>query len=107
MSHCLSSRSYFTLSNKIKSSKSNHLYWNFDNSGQKHDIGMPNIIVFPFSDFEITLTGSRIEDNKNRFISKVFTDLEKTVNLNDCYVRVSTDELDLLLKVMVSPQTKK
>lgn len=105
MAHCLTSKSYFRLRNKIKVSSYNRLSWRFDK--QLQGLGMPDIVVFPFFDFELSLSGSKMRDNKNRFIHKVFVDVEKAGTPSDCYLRVSTSELDLVLKMITGDKEKK
>jgi hypothetical protein len=67
---------------------------------------MPNMVVFPFCDFDISLSSSKIGSSKNRFISRTFADLSKAGGQDDRYVRIGTNELNLLVRVICSPGTK-
>jgi hypothetical protein len=98
ISHALTNKPFFTLKNKIQTNGS-LLVWNF---GKYHEPGscFPNIIAFPYPDFEIEITFCQVSEREGKIKHKAFVNLQKMKLDGEKLVKISTEEFDLIVKVI-------
>ena len=87
--HPLSSKPFFVLRKKIQAS-GNFLVWNFKKYQELGDC-FPNIVAFPYPDFEVEIGYSKIRDRNDRYKHKAFVNLQKLRINGDSLVKVETD----------------
>ncbi len=88
VSHPLTSKAFFTLKNKIQTNGS-FLVWNF-NKFHEPESCFPNIIVFPYPDFEIEVSYCKLSERDGRKKHKAFVNLQKLRLDEDKLVKIST-----------------
>lgn len=89
--HSLTGQPFFCLKQRLLAAAGS-IVWNLQ---QGEDSYFPNLVAFPFPDFDCTVTSTRLDEKKPRIVSKAFVNLHK-LRFEEGIVRISTDELEIV-----------
>ena len=68
---------------------------------------MPNIVAFPFPDFDFGLLVKKMGESGKKVETKAFVNISKVKVENDQFIRIKTDEVEILAKVIKNEESKK
>ena len=101
VSHNLTNKTFFNLKSKLLSSSGVYVNWKMSKYQDTSDY-FPNIVAFPFPDFDLSITLTKVSEHGHKKASKVYVNLEKIKCEDDRLVTISTDDFELLVRIVHS-----